>query len=173
MYRDILKCLTLLIDAYIPVCSSEHLCCKVSSWQHPSVSRIGLCDLHIKYWRLLPTPVCRSHNISNKNRLHPAPRECDVWSDISWTTGDCCYWINSTTEHVKSNGVKSQHLPVCVISGFRHGAYETCALLESYAVPTFRSNLSVLSSKVIKFFLGLDLSCLSSCLCRIAVSCRP
>jgi len=134
MYRDTLKCLTLLINVYIPVCTSEHLCCKVSSWQHPNVSRIGLCDLHIKYWRLLPAPVCRSHNISNKNRLHPASRECDVWSDISCrTTGDCCYWINRTTGHVKSNGVKSQHLPVCVISGFRDGAYETCALLESYA----------------------------------------
>ena len=133
-FRDTLKCLTLLINVYISVCTSEHLCCKVSSWQLPSVSRVGLCDLHVKYWRLTQTPVCRSHNISHKNRLHPASSICYVWSDISCRiAGDCCCWINRTTGHVKSKGVKSQYLPVRVISGFHHGAHEIRALLESYA----------------------------------------
>ena len=133
-FRDTLKCLTLLINVYISVCTSEHLCCKVSSWQLPSVSRVGLCDLHVKYWRLTQTPVCRSHNISHKNRLHPASSICYVWSDISCRiAGDCCCWINRTTGHVKSNGVKSQYPPVRVISGFHHGAHEIRAPLESYA----------------------------------------
>ena len=52
---------------------------------------------------------------------------------------------------MKSIGVKSHHVSVCVISDFRHGAYEIRALLESYAAyprfgTTYRFHLQRSSS---------------------------
>ena len=115
MFWEALKYLTLSINVYIPVCAAEHLRCKASRWQLLIVSPVVLCDLHAKCWRLVQTQVCRSHNISYTNRLHPASRKIDVWSGISSRTRrDCCCWTDRTTGRANSNGVTSQHLPVCV-----------------------------------------------------------